>query len=225
MEEKNRFKLARTTYNHHGSESVKTVSEATGITKSLIDDLESGIPETKTLKKRGVSYVTVAKLAKYYGVSADYLVGLSDFPRIDDKARAAYEYTGLSDKAISRLHELSEYINAHPTGFVPNPYDVLLAFDGPVQGHLPDGKEVRASEVFRVSLTDYLHSRIREASPETIGAIDDEAHEQLFSLNEQLLTMGYTVVPVQEVSDSILQRACDALKDLFREYGNNMEGV
>ena len=39
----NRFKEARTRYNQHGPQSVKDVSKATGITASLIDDLESPI--------------------------------------------------------------------------------------------------------------------------------------------------------------------------------------
>lgn len=96
----NRFKLARTKYNRNGKQSVKTVSEETGITRSLIDDLESNV-----LKKRSVGYLTVAKLAKYYGVTSDFLLELDDYPTIDVDERAACRYTGLSEKAITMLHE------------------------------------------------------------------------------------------------------------------------
>ena len=69
----NVFKLARTKYNQHGPQSVETVVKLTGLSKTMIDDLESSVG-----KKRGVSYLKVAELAKHYGVSSDYLLGLTD---------------------------------------------------------------------------------------------------------------------------------------------------
>ena len=75
----NPFKTARLTYNRHGRQSVKAVSEATGITKSLIDDLESSSP-------RGVSYLKIKTLAEYYGVSSDYLLGLHESPTTKEEA-------------------------------------------------------------------------------------------------------------------------------------------
>ena len=71
----NRFKMARMKYNQHGKQNVTTVHEQTGISASLISALEQG-------SNRGVSYLTIVELAKYYGVSTDYLVGLSDAPTI-----------------------------------------------------------------------------------------------------------------------------------------------
>lgn len=96
----NRFKDARTKYNKHGHESVKDVSKATGITSSLIDDLE-----TSTVT-RDVGYSKIKMLAEYYGVSADYLLGLSEHPTADLNAAAAAEYTGLSLEAVKMLHDL-----------------------------------------------------------------------------------------------------------------------
>lgn len=97
---KNPFKEARTKYNQHGNESVKTVAEKTGITKSLIDDLEA-----TSGKKRGVSYLIVAQLAKYYGVPADYLMGL---PTPDLDMMTMREYTGLSEETIEYLHRIKD---------------------------------------------------------------------------------------------------------------------
>ena len=101
----NRFKLARTVYNQHGKQSVKTVSEATNppISKSLIDDLESNVG-----KKRAVSYLTVKQLAQYYGVTSDYLLGLSDIPCFDTRLQAVNQVTGLSVDAIIKLSDLKE---------------------------------------------------------------------------------------------------------------------
>ena len=46
----------------------------------------------------------IVDLAKALGVSSDYLLGLADNPTTDATAKAAQEYTGLSWKAVERLH-------------------------------------------------------------------------------------------------------------------------
>lgn len=99
----NPFKLARTEHNQHGFQSVKTVAHVTGISKNMIDDLESEVGG-----KRGVSYIKVAELAKHYGVSSDYLLGLSKSPSTDPNIRAIKKYTGLQDGSIKMLHNISQ---------------------------------------------------------------------------------------------------------------------
>ena len=64
-----------------------------------------------------------------------------------------------------------------------------------------------------------------EIHPNAIKAIDDETNAELLSLSEQLAAIGYTVVAKQQITESQLQTACDAIKDLFREYGDNMREV
>lgn len=161
----------------------------------------------------------IAKIANYLGVDCHYLM-----TGIQAKNYICSNELGLSEKAISRLHEVSEYIKAHPSGFVPNPYDVLLAFDGPEFTMQPEGKRVSASKVFEVSLTTYLHERATEVGPDGIAGLDDEDNTELLSLAEQLAVIGYTVAPKQVVTASMLQDACDALRALFQGYGDNMRG-
>lgn len=97
----NRFKKARTIHNQHGAQSTREVEKATGITKSLIEDIESTAG-----KPRNVGYLTVKKLAQYYGVSSDYLLGLSKTPSIEENIQAVCETTGLSENAVELLkHE------------------------------------------------------------------------------------------------------------------------
>lgn len=161
----------------------------------------------------------IVKIANYLSVDCHYLM-----TGIQAENYVCSNELGLSEKAISRLHEVSEYIKANPAGLVQNPYDVLLAFDGPEYTLQPDGKKVSASKVFGVSLSNYLHERATETGPDAIANLDDEDNAELFSLSEQLAAIGYTVVPKQVVTNSILQDACDALRALFREYGDNMRG-
>lgn len=48
--------------------------------------------------------IKLADIAQYFGVSTDYLLGLSDTKSPDAGAKAAVEYTGLSEEAVERLH-------------------------------------------------------------------------------------------------------------------------
>ena len=55
----------------------------------------------------GLRTETLYALAKYYGVSVDYILGLSDSKRVDVNAKAAHIYTGLDEKTIAIIHELN----------------------------------------------------------------------------------------------------------------------
>ena len=48
--------------------------------------------------------IKLADIAQYFGVSTDYLLGLSDTKSPNASAKAAVEYTGLSEDAVERLH-------------------------------------------------------------------------------------------------------------------------
>lgn len=98
----NRFKKARTIHNRHGAQSTKEVEKETGVTKSLIEDIESTAG-----KPRNVGYLTVKKLAQYYGVSADYLLGISDTPSTKEDIQAACKTTGLSTSVIEWLKSIT----------------------------------------------------------------------------------------------------------------------
>lgn len=67
-----RFKDARKVYNRHGSQSMEQVRQATGVSKCALAALENDASST------GVSYLSVAALARHYGVCSDWLLGLSE---------------------------------------------------------------------------------------------------------------------------------------------------
>lgn len=98
----NRFKRARTIHNRHGAQSTQEVAKETGVTKSLIEDIESTVG-----KPRNVGYLTVKKLAQHYGVSADYLLGISDTPSTKEDIQTACKTTGLSTSVIEWLKTIT----------------------------------------------------------------------------------------------------------------------
>lgn len=50
----------------------------------------------------------LVKISQYYGVSTDYLLGLSDEPTTDTNMAAVCKYTGLSENSVAVLRTLSE---------------------------------------------------------------------------------------------------------------------
>lgn len=93
-----RFKDARTVHNAKGKQTMDEVAAATGVSKSLIQALEDDNID------RSVGYDKVAKLANHYGVSANFLLGLSEDPNIIPSAVDDLE---LSVKAVETIEKLS----------------------------------------------------------------------------------------------------------------------
>ena len=81
------------------------VAKATGVPQSAISDLERdpNIDADHATAPRKVAYQTVAILAKHYGVSADYLLGLSDDPK---RIPGAIDELGLSPEAIEGIKRI-----------------------------------------------------------------------------------------------------------------------
>ena len=96
-----RFRTARTDLNRNGSETMQAVSRATGVGASTICDLEN--PDSR----RAPSAKNVNLLAEHYGGNAAWLTGQSDSPSLREDIRAATDMTGLSEKAISILRDLT----------------------------------------------------------------------------------------------------------------------
>lgn len=92
-----RFRLARTKYNRHGEEGLRAVSEKSGISQSLIWDLEANTQD------RAVDYRKIVKLAEYYGVNVSWLLGQSDSYSLDEDNQMVTQVTGLSADAVSIL--------------------------------------------------------------------------------------------------------------------------
>ena len=84
----------------HKGISQNELSKALGLSKSTIGLWETGdtLPDARA----------VHDLAKYFGVSADYILGLSQEKSADINIRGICEYTGLSSDTIK---ELSNYSN------------------------------------------------------------------------------------------------------------------
>lgn len=108
---------------------------------------------------------SVAKLAKYFGVSADYLLGLTDVQTIETDVRAVAEYIHLSDKAVAMLHKSNDLPYEYDSRYAEWLKD-LLSVDDNALIHSPerefDHKEYNA-EKYRIAsffIEDYAFETI-----------------------------------------------------------------
>ena len=109
-----RFKDMRVVYNPHGKQTMDEVAKATGVAKSSISKVEAD--------DGGITADSLAKLAQHYGVSADYLLGLSDIRTRDPEKRSVCNYSHLSEEVIDL---------ARSTTTVPEALNLLAAkFNG-----------------------------------------------------------------------------------------------
>lgn len=113
-----RFKDARIVHNQHGSQTMNAVQSATSVSASLIADLENDE------KDRKVNYIDVATLAKHYGVTTDWLCGLSEDHHT--KPCAASEL-GLSENSVYFLKSLNDVRAAFDTLIHSKQSDATIA--------------------------------------------------------------------------------------------------
>ena len=102
-----RFKDARIVHNQHGKQTMSEVEAATGVSKSMISGLEND-------SGRDIGYTNIIALAKHYGVSIDYLLGISETRSTNASTKAIMQFTGLSEDNINHLNQLLISQNGEP---------------------------------------------------------------------------------------------------------------
>lgn len=109
--------------------------------------------------------VSICDIAQYFGVTTDYLLGLTDVKTIETDVRAVAEYIHLSDKAVAMLHESNDLPYEYDSRYAEWLKD-LLSVDDNALIHSPerefDHKEYNA-EKYRIAsffIEDYAFETI-----------------------------------------------------------------
>lgn len=80
--------------------SLKKAAEALGVTAQSLSLYENGM--------RTINIDLLKKVAQYFDVSSDYLIGLSDTATTDTDLKAVCDYVELSEKAVEKLRTVSK---------------------------------------------------------------------------------------------------------------------
>lgn len=96
--------------------SHQALADTIGVSKQVVINYEvaannggvvTNSPSDKTLSVAGMKIETLYKLAEYYNVSTDYLLGRTDVKTPDTELKTVCEVTNLSESAVNRIIEFS----------------------------------------------------------------------------------------------------------------------
>ncbi len=130
---------------------------------------------------------TIANLARYFGVSTDWLLGLTDTHSTDADIRAVCKYTGLSECALSALHNVDD-------------------FSMQSINHL---FESRWFDSFVRDITLFLAER------DLMDTRQEPDEKNLEIVRNLLKDTTYTVVSRYELRSVYIQDACESLKRIL----------
>lgn len=92
---------------------LRDLIDSTGLPRQAIAD-EIGCDVSMITKhynsNRGITPEFIVRYARYFGVTTDYILGLSDVKSVDQDIRAISDKTGLDDEAIAVMAFTREYV-------------------------------------------------------------------------------------------------------------------
>lgn len=164
------------------------------LSESALKNFEVGDkPHTKRLAGDGMGIRYLRCLADFYGVSADYILGMDVPPTPNMEERAVCEYTGLSEPAINFLRYLNKLSTSdYWSGFIYTPILFINhLLDAPLDSRLGLAKMIIS---FCVACQ---HRYPRKKLTEHLDALD--------AFDYSSLPQGFTVIERRDYSDFALQ--------------------
>ena len=219
-----RFKDARLEHNQHRKQTMDDVQKATGVSKGLLSQIENDTAGAIGSDK-------VAALARQYGVTADYLLGLSDNPTTDENLKTAIKVTGLSQRAIEGLQEMDSFtasVRRHIEEAEgkeldePDCFDMLDQMLAKKQGY--DFFQQLASVQHFVSLASM---EIRSSSEMELGERHELLSDAALAIKRELYWLTEAARALaQEVcgADSVLEELEDEMVAGIISYNDLQEG-
>lgn len=206
-----RFKDARIVHNRHGKQTIKEVATSLGITQSALSEIEND--------KRNPGAETVKLLAQHYGVTADFLLGLSDTKTPDTTVQAIIDYTGLTERNVEFLHNLK--------GIERKGYDYGVSRKVHGAGVFTDCANDLLDCLYDSSYDvsgEYLRIRIYQASTldHSICIDGDKLSEELNEIDAKLSQYGFTTIFAQNAGRYASAQIGNEIAEYFRKkYANS----
>lgn len=160
----------------------------------------------------------IVAVAKYYGVTADYLLGLSDNPSVDPHIQSACKVTGLSLEAIKGIQELNTLTEKARR---------LIEETGGVEIDVPDSFDMlnellskRQGDAFFGQLASVQHF-VSLASTELRASASTDLNERHELLSDAALAIKREVYWLSEAARALAQEVCNA-DSVLEELENTM---
>ena len=210
------------------------------ISKDTLINYETGLNHTKTKKNLGMRVEYLMYFADFFGVSSDYLLGLSDIRTPDLDTQSICKKTGLTEKSLENLQTMifqnhfGEGVNAllsseHATDFFDRMDECCYVTSMETELEL----NIRRRKEYRPELYDieYLVSQYSEVSAyknlprDTIekmaqaDLLEYTAHEANLVNRAKMNRDDLVVYNVQRVATKIAERI---IEDSYKN--NNSEG-
>ena len=175
-------------------------------------------PQAINQYRLGTSSPTLEKLCKiadFYDVSVDYLLGRVDEKSEDVTVQAMCDYIGLSEQAIDHLHKLAHTAPGQPAGAAAKGY--RIDFPECISELLlsPHFYDLFNSLCFYLIYGGILPDTSYHTGEVAISP--DEWKHLMGWIN----STGQEVIPRSDAKDLYLQKACDAFRDACKEMLNN----
>lgn len=187
------------------------LSKATGIGQSRLSDYITGKridPESDEREYAAPDCATVITLAKYFSVSTDYLLGLSEKPSPTLEIRAVCDYTGLSESSAEYLHARK----AAKTGFLTRLIDGILS-DSIIDDKVPFW-------VMQSAMAGELTSFASDFAEDKCDIQNTLAYFQ--SKNDAEMRDVEYVISTRDACEFYLQRAINAATSMVAEVVTDM---
>ena len=180
------------------------LAEVCGVKRQSVAQWKDGNtrPDIESLKK----------IAEHYNVSSDYLLGMTDVRKPSLELQAISDYTGLSEKAIERLHEMT-----HCCEMIETSLGNLIT-DSDTSTHYNAISNILSSEdiFYLVGLVgDYINEQL------TITRLTKEMSEKTFYVSPpkelSKWQKEHKIREHKEKSDMYLFRIQETFKEILKE--------
>lgn len=167
-------------------------------------------PQTVSLYIQGQSTPDInclKKIAEYFSVSADWLLGLTDIRTKDIDIRAMSEFTQLSEESIFRLHELSDmkYISRFISSLISQ--RSIKELDKNIKWAITAGVNFKN-----------LPYEVTGAIPiDEIPHMSDEEYKKFREHASEMIHMGENAIEDSLVDGGFIKITLDVASDLFED--------
>ncbi len=230
---------------HIFAQRINELREERGLSQGKLADelgISRGALSYYESAQRTADISMLVKFAKYFDVTADYLLGLSD--NRTSKTAGIGEATGLSDEAIKKLQDIKNGKNPKKNMKICNSFISSAQFEGLIHEMAAFFTITNECGQTITHYIDYLQERIEEQKkenyipPEDIGIHDYgiakmECDAQYFGEKQELRALSYFRAG-EYIRRFINSAARDEIKaekenlqkadDIWRQYKNTNEG-